>query len=447
MYKFGILGKLPYDFVGDRRGHFAVTTALLGLPLLIGLGAAIDMGNSIRIKSAISAAADSAALAAVLAGEMSDIERENYAKMAFDKNFTGFDYVQRQIAVKVRTGIVDIMVEAQSPSLLGGMVNQDKVNIKFNAMAAITHSETVCVLALDPSGEKSIMFLDDVKFSAPSCSVQANSSHSNALYAQTMSSPVAKSFCSVGGGMGRLTPPLNSLCTAIEDPYKDWVVPEPKRECDSRRQVVVRGSNGVGQAQSFIESDLPANSDGETIIPSFATLSPGKFCRGLVVSGANVEFEPGVYHIWGDLEFTHNAAVKGDGVTFILLGRRSRLLVEDGAEVSFKAPVTGETAGLVFWQNYRNMGGRVKMPPKKAIATSEIRSGGGLNIIGTAYFPNHELIFDSNNNIASQSPAMSLIAFRVKFAGKTNMNVQVDHVAAGLPPLQPRSDEGAKLVK
>ena len=85
--------------------------------------------------------------------------------------------------------------------------------------------------------------------------------------------------------------------------------------------------------------------------------------------------------------------------------------------------------------------------PNSLQAKSEIKSGGGLNIIGTAYFPTQELVITSESPVASQSPATSFIAYRLKFGGKSNMQVHVDHEAGGIPPLLPRSDEGARLVK
>lgn len=114
-------------------------------------------------------------------------------------------------------------------------------------------------------------------------------------------------------------------------------------------------------------------------------------------------------------------------------------------------PSAGLTAGLVLWQRYLNfrnyIDGIVPEVPKRLTSTSEINSGGGLTLIGTAYLPNHRLVITSENAVSSQSPATSFIAYQIEFSGRTNKQVAVDHVAAGLPPMKPYTDDGARLVE
>ncbi len=219
--------------------------------------------------------------------------------------------------------------------------------------------------------------------------------------------------------------------------------------CDAKNNVVLKDASN--RDVPVKESQLARSLDGESIIPSNATLKPGIYCRGVKISGVNIKLEPGLYHVWGDLEFTQFATVVGEDVTFILKGEGNRLLIEKGAQVDLKAPSTGLTAGLVIWQEHLNffryVRGRPTPPPKGVTATSEINSGAGMRIIGTAYLPNHELIIDSDSPVASQSPATSFIAYRLKFAGKTNMTVNVDHEAGGIPPILPRADDSARLVR
>ncbi|HHL43894.1 MAG TPA: hypothetical protein ENJ42_09760 [Hellea balneolensis] len=88
-----------------------------------------------------------------------------------------------------------------------------------------------------------------------------------------------------------------------------------------------------------------------------------------------------------------------------------------------------------------------KKKRKKKIRRSEIKSGAGVTIIGTVYLSTQELIITSANPVASQAPATSFIAYRLKFAGRANVSIHVDHEKGGIPPLLPRSDESARLVK
>ncbi|MBL4869463.1 MAG: hypothetical protein JKX72_00775 [Robiginitomaculum sp.] len=212
--------------------------------------------------------------------------------------------------------------------------------------------------------------------------------------------PVAKSFCVGGVSRGEFAPFVKHACTPIADPYKDLEIPKSGKACDSHRLLEIKGTN-----TSLTESELETTSTGESLIPSNVILNPGIYCKGINISGANVTLAPGVFHVWGNVEIESFADVVGEGVTIILKGTRNRLKIHDGAQVSLTAPSTGLTKGLVFWQKHLNFGlyiaGRETKQPTAVTAISEISSGGGLNIVGTAYFPNHELIISSSAPVIS----------------------------------------------
>ena len=331
------------------------------------------------------------------------------------------------------------------------MVGVKEIEMAEKTAAVLTKSEVICVLALDPNGAQAIEFLDEANFNSPNCAVQSNSASIQSMNSNIAVPPVAKSFCTVGESQGEYFPYVKHACSPVVDPFADLVIPDAADSCDQRKNVYVQGTNTSAGNIGVLESQLAATNEGESIIPDGSILYPGIYCRGLRVEGANVFLQPGVYHVWGDLEFSQFATVIGNEVTFILKGESNRLLIEEGAQLSLKAPSRGLTAGLVFWQKYLKfwpyVRGYVPPSPDRVIATSEISSGGGLKIVGTAYLPDHELIITSENAVASQSPATSFIARRMKFAGKANMQVNVDHVAGDIPPMLPRSDDGARLVQ
>lgn len=441
--------KYSKKFLSNESGHFALWTAVMGLPLVVAVGLALDSENLNRGNSNLKAALDSAALAAVIPDGISDTERKSYAEEVFRKNYTG-DNVEL-VSVNASREAVEISAEVSVQSLLGGLVGRSESNLKDKSKAILTKSDTICVLALDEESPYALTFGDSARFSAPTCSVQVNSRSPQAMLSSTLTPPAALNFCSAGGAIGNFYPRVKANCSPVEDPYKDLQIPAAATACDQTRQVTIKNKNGVGAGRQFLESQLTRNIEGSSIIPDHATLKPGIYCRGLEISGANVTLEPGVYHIWGSLKFTQNAGVYGNGVTFILKGEDTPLTIEEGAQVWLKAPASGLTEGLVFWQRYLEirdyLNGTVPEVPKKLTSTSEINSGGGLTIIGTAYLPNHKLLVTSSNAISSQSPATSFIAYQIEFAGRTNMQVAVDHVAAGLPPLKPYTDDGARLVE
>jgi len=478
------------DFATKQDGNIAVFTALLSIPLLLAVGYSVDIANLTKERTRLQAAADNAVLAAVLPHSLNDDERETFAlNMFYDNYFLNMDNNDNEnddesdgeddesdseddecegddderedenpifppeitADADATRNQVELNTEIEIPSLFGGIIGKDKHTVAVSAKAALTTNDTVCALALDPTGEGSIEFTDNSTFRAPTCSVQANSTHKSAIISSSSRRPEAKSFCSVGGSNGFFDPFIKNNCSPIDDPYKDKEIPPPASNCDQFRTIIINGNNTSAPSFAVSESELTTTETGVPIIPTGTVLQPGIYCKGMQINGANVTLQSGEYHIWGDLEFTQNASIVGDGVTFILKGTNNRLLVEDGAQAWLRAPNTGPTAGLVFWQIHLNFFAYVfgweTPPPEGVTAISEIRNGGGMTIIGNAYFPNHELRISSDSPTQSNSPATSFIAYRLKFEGEAFMNIRVDHVAGGVPPLEPRSDEGARLVR
>jgi len=69
---------------------------------------------------------------------------------------------------------------------------------------------------------------------------------------------------------------------------------------------------------------------------------------------------------------------------------------------------------------------------------------------GTAYFPEQTLMISGEDtHLGSNSPAVGLIADKVLFRGERGARVEigVDHVKAGIPPIQPQADDGVRLIE
>lgn len=439
------------NLLKNESGHFAVITALVGMPLIIAIGLAVDTTKTFSYKNHLKSALDTASLAAVIPANLNDQERRDYAQKVFNENYNSPEGTTLKLDIEATRDRVDMFADAIYPTYLSAIAGHNSFNVNADSAAVLTKSDVICLFALDPSGARSIEITDSARFNAPACTVQSNSTHAEALYSDSLNVPIAQSFCSSGGSYGEFYPRIKNNCTPVEDPYENLQIPAAGKSCDSSRQVFVQGSNISGAGGAFLESELPSNADGESIIPDFSTLSPGIFCKGLEISGANVKLEPGVYHVWGNLKFSQNAGVFGDGVTFILKGTKTSLVIDDGAEVSLRAPSTGLTQGLVFWQKYLEFRpyiyGIIPDSPDEVVATSEISSGAGVTLIGTAYLPDHELIISSENAVATQAPATSFIARRIRLENKSNVVLRVEHEAGGIPPMLPRSDDGARLIK
>ncbi len=407
------IGKAWKNYLHNEGGQMAVITAMVGLPLILFVGYALDINNAVGKKSHISSALDTAALAAVIPANMDDEERSAYAQEVFDENYVGGVPITLSIAATRER--VDIHAEAFVPTLFGGVVGMDNITVNEISAAVLTKSDVVCVLALDPTGERAIEFKDQAIYSSPACSVQVNSTNNLAIVSDVLTPPVAKSFCVGGLSRGAFSPYIKHACSPIADPYANLTPPE----------------DGPCQSIKFINK-------GTTV------LAPGTYCNGLRIQSGTIEFQPGVYIVKsGRLEFRKGVVAVGNDVTFVLK-EGAHIEIEKDANVTLKAPGSGPYAGLVFYQvpNIPKVGKKPDFPT----GTSTITSGGGLSLIGTAYLPSHTLMINSDSPVASQSPATSFIAYRLQLAGKSNTQVHVDHEAGGIPPMLPRSDESARLV-
>lgn len=410
----GKFKKWAARYARDEAGQFAMVTALVGLPLVVIGGYAVDINKIVGKKAHISAALDAAALASVVPANLTVVERESFARQVFAENY--FGDIPVSLEVDASRELVKITGTSSVPTLFGGIVGSEAVGVSDTASAALTVADVVCVLALDPAGERSIEFLDQSTFFSPACSVQVNSTNELALVSDVVTPPVAKSFCVGGVSRGEFTPFVKHACSAIDDPYANLTPPD-----DGPCVGIKKITNGTN------------------------ILSPGTFCDGLSIQGGAVEFLPGVYIVKkATLEFRKGVIVNGDGVTFVLKDG-ANIEIEKDAQVTLKAQGSGAYAGVVFYQvpDLQEVGKKAVFPTE----TSIITSGGSLSITGTAYLPSQELIITSDSAVVSQSPATSFIAYRLKFAGKSNTQVHVDHEAGGLPPMQPRSDDGARLIE
>ncbi|MCF6220838.1 MAG: pilus assembly protein TadG-related protein [Robiginitomaculum sp.] len=438
------IGQLAQKYRVDVQGQFAVISALIGLPLLLVGAAAVDINRVHSQNSGVGAAIDAAALAAVIPDNMSKAERYAYAQSVFDRNYIGRDAVSLDISGGRER--VDIVATSQVPTTISGILGIDYINVVEETAAVLTRSDTVCVLALDPSGERAIEFSDRAAFNAPACSVQVNSTSPFAMVSGVVTPPKAKSFCVVGIAQGDYNPYVKNACTPIADPYANLPVPVDGAcvEVSTLRRVTGMGRGmGIAMGRGL---GLGRGVGTEDIIEDNTVMRPGTYCNGLDIRGRNVTFPPGTYIVkGGKFRVREQSEVDGQDVTFVLKGEGASLSIESDSQLSLKAPMTGTYAGLVFYQIPENPA--VGRKPDFPTDTSTITSGGGLSIVGTAYFPSQELSISSDSPVASQSPATSFIAYRLKFSGRSNTQVRVDHETGGIPPLLPRSDDGARLVK
>jgi len=209
---------------------------------------------------------------------------------------------------------------------------------------------------------------------------------------------------------------------------------------------IVELINGQLFSRNNLDNELvpvSANLTGGNVV-----LTPGTYCGGLTIDGISVHFRPGDYIFKdGPLTFLNESQAKADRVTFGFTGEGATLNIESGSSLDIRSAITGPRAGLAFMQMIDP-----SLPGNREQLTgvNRIASGGSITMSGTAYFPEQTLMFSGENTrLGANSPAVGLIADKIEFRGQrgSKVDIGVDHVEAGIPPIQPQADDGVRLVE
>jgi len=412
-------------YKANESGQIAVMFALLAIPLLILVSSVMDYTAAEKERGIISAALDDAALAAVIKQNITDEERKAYAVEYFwqnvDKNKT------RELKViEAKSNRVALVATSSVPTSIISAIGVNNFNVVEESVGELTKGDVICMLVLDPESEASFEVSYGARLQTNNCSVQVNSRHKRAAVVEPGSAAYAKDFCIAGGANGAYTPHVNTECASVEDPYAALKAPTPGACIDQN------------------EIDKKLNNFRSKVYPG-VTLSPGTYCGGLHLKANVVTFLPGTYIIKdGPLNFDDGTRVSGDGVTFVLTGKNAVLKKAFGSKIDIVAPAKGKYAGLGFFQDRFNTG---QSPAVFPSAESVINEGSSLKLTGTGYFPTQKITIRNGAWSSTQAPATSFITYQMSITEGAYVDISVDHQKAGLPPILPRADEGARLAK
>lgn len=437
-------------YASNTSGQFAIWTAIAALPVTMAAAMAVDMRFVDRESTQMQLALDNAALAAVTHQALSAKERDAYAKERFWANFED----DNGAAVKVITSSgdrVEMVAEKTIPTLMGDVFGNDIVVAAFSE-AELVQGFTVCMLALDPDSARSFEVIEGATLDA-NCNVQVNSLHNKASVVELGGKAVADGFCIAGGAIGAHYPYANTECSSVGDPYLKVEMPKPGpcinegdldvilQDWRSERDAIE--NHAIDEDKRWAE----ATAAGRVWYPTYFAknhLKPGNYCKGLFLEGKEFILDPGVYHITdGSLVFGLGTEIIGEGVTFILHDDVN-VEIRDGSVLNVQGPTEGPLMGLVIAQELAD---KPKTSPSYPNITTTITDGAMLNILGAVYLPSHKIEFLGGSLAKTRAPATSFIGHQISVRDGAHIAVDVDHVAAGIPPIQPRADSSARLVR
>ena len=211
-----------HRYTQDTSGQFAAIFAIIALPLIAVTTLAVDHNLAYKKQLRLENALDDTALASVLNQTLSESERAEFAANYFSQLFDKPEEINLKV-LESGSARVSLAAETDVSTTFASIYGKDSITVSQHAAAELTKGSVVCMLALDPEGERSFEIATGAHFSADTCSVQVNSTHREAAIVRDGSTAKAKDFCISGGvgevigaaGQDKFIPFANTECGSI----------------------------------------------------------------------------------------------------------------------------------------------------------------------------------------------------------------------------------------
>ena len=350
-----LFGQAIKDHARSTAGNITLFAALAAVPVFGSLGLAVDYLRVSKAAADMQFAADSAALAAASASNITGTPAQDAAA----RQTIALKYLNAELAsledvvvnssptVSVADNTVNIELNA---SVRGSFINalnavkKDAAEIgtisdvgavstgKISTITVKSHAKwktsgaPACITTLDPTASESFYLNSSSELNAPSCDVNVLSTSNTAAKVISASSTTFRRICVKGGTSGTLAG-LTANCTP--------------------------GGDMFAGTMPAVTVPTTCNSSGATLTNATITPPPAGyvFCGNNALAGGGVTtLNPGLYIIKNGLLTLSAKTVHGTGVTFYFASNTSDLNYVSKEDNYLKAPVTGPYAGLLMFQ-------------------------------------------------------------------------------------------------
>jgi Flp pilus assembly protein TadG len=390
-----------------RDGALALTFAIAMPAIAGGVAFAVDYANVTKEKSRLQAAVDAAALASARELRLSSTSLtivDSVVQSVFKANIGVAPFAASASAstsLLNNNASVRVAASESVPTIIGSVLSSQSVVIHATATASMMGGSPICMIALNPTANKSLTADTSALLTGSGCALYSDSTAPNSLIAKGQAKITAALICSAGGAIGNtsgLTPPPMTDCPAIPDPLGARPAPTVGA-CDQTNLVISSGTQ---------------------------SLNPGVYCGGLhVASGATVTLNPGVFIMKnGPLTVDGGSTLNGTNVGVYLTGAGAILNFAAGANtINLTAPANGPLAGLLFFEDRANTAG----------VAHTIESDNARNLLGTIYLSRGVLSIGSNAKVADLSAYTIVIADSITLTGGPNMVLNANYGSTNIP--------------
>tara|TARA_R110000824_G_scaffold118960_14_gene272259 strand:+ start:393507 stop:394823 length:1317 start_codon:yes stop_codon:yes gene_type:complete len=150
---FARLGALTSLMKRDNRGSYAVIFAISLVPILVAIGAAVDISQAYIVKQRLTRALDAAGLAVGGVTGMSTAEIQTMAQNYFNANYPASKIgTPASLIVTPNGNVVTLSVSATMPTSLMGIVGINTINIGASSQITRMGKKLEVALVLDTTG-------------------------------------------------------------------------------------------------------------------------------------------------------------------------------------------------------------------------------------------------------------------------------------------------------
>ena len=140
-------------FARNRRGSIAILFGLAVIPIVLGIGVAVDYGRALLVRERMSSAADAAALAIGSWTGLTDAERRTKAQQYFDANYPSAALgTVGTLNVTFPGDDIKVEVSGTVPTTFMRLANINSVNVGSSAIITVKQRKIELALVLDTTG-------------------------------------------------------------------------------------------------------------------------------------------------------------------------------------------------------------------------------------------------------------------------------------------------------
>ena len=359
-------------FAKHETGNIAISSAVIILTLLTGIGTAIDVTNVVSLKTSLQDATDIATLAAVNFNINDEDNAVQNSLEIFNLNHDEPQLENTQYTVNFTNQGATGTATADYPLFFASVLPQAKLAVNVKTVVATAEaSRNICIKALSETANPGLRINSGAQIIGPDCDIDVHSLAPQALNVNSgIRLDVARSCIAGSNILNNTRNPdiVETDCDVSPDPFANQF-PAPNDSCTEFGRVY---NNPI------------------------INLQPGVYC-GFFNFGRNinqVNFAPGVYVIKNGGWTIDSGDWEGDEVTFYFADQ-SNILFNAAIEARMTPPRTGPYANAFMIE-------APNLPPSNVI----IDDSRGFDFEGILYLPSRQVIFNSGATIRARDIAI-----------------------------------------